>query len=656
MPSLCFFDFETRGVVDLRKTGVYRYAEDPRTSVLCFALAIDDGEPICWRPGLPLPKLLDDAVRDPAVEFHAHNANFERAIWRNVFAPRYGLPDLPVTRWRCTAARCAAAGLPRGLDAAAGLLGVPISKDKLGRSLMVAYCKPRKPTKTDPRIWLDDPADLDRIAIYCAQDVRVEREVHRRSPPMVESEQKVWWLDQIVNDRGVFVDRRFIAAVLRQYNTYSQRLNAELQSITGGAVPSARAVAAMVDWLNWQGVNVGDLKAETVDELLGRSDLTPEARRVIEIRSSLSLASLGKFPAMDARASVDGRVRGAHLYWGANTGRFSGQGVQLQNVPRGTVAAEDQGRFMTAICADVDGFAGLAAEVGESRVTDTLSSLIRPTLLASAGKVLIGVDFASIEARVLAWLAGEEELLESFRNGVDVYKQLASKIYNKPIEAISKTERQLGKTAILGLGYGMGANKFEATCIKQGIELPAGLAEYVVGTYRETYPEIVSLWKKADLAAKRATSCPGPAIANRLTYIRQRDWLRCVLPSKRAISYFGPICVEERSKFDESRTQTVLKYLAAKYGKSRLYESTYGGKLIENAVQAIARDLLVGAMFRLHQAELSIVLHIHDEIVVEVERDRADLEYVERLVSVVPDWATGCPIAAEGFVGERYRK
>lgn len=656
MPSIAFFDFETRGVVDLRKTGVYRYAEDPRTSVLCFALAVDDGEPICWRPGLPLPKLLEDAVANPSVEFHAHNAGFERQIWRNVFAPRYGLPDLPVTRWRCTAARCAVAGLPRGLDAAAGLLGVPISKDKLGRSLMLAYCRPRKPTKTDPRIWLDDPGDLDRIAVYCAQDVRVEREVHRRSPPMPASELKVWQLDQVVNDRGVYVDRRFIAAVLRQYNTYSARLNAELQAITGGAVPSARAVAAMVDWLNWQGVNVGDLKAETVDELLGRADLTPEARRVVEIRSSLSLASLGKFPAMDARASVDGRVRGAHLYWGANTGRFSGQGVQLQNVPRGTVAAADQGRFMTAICADVDGFKGLAAEVGEPRVTDTLSSLIRPTLLASAGKVLIGVDFASIEARVLAWLAGEEELLESFRQGVDVYKQLASRIYNKPIESISKVERQLGKTAILGLGYGMGAAKFEATCTKQGIGLPAGLAKYVVDTYRETYPEIVATWKEADYAAKRAARWPELVRARRLTYSRRGDWLRCLLPSGRSISYFGPICVQERSKFDENKTSPVLKYLAAKYGKSRLYESTYGGKLVENAVQAIARDLLVGAMFRLERAGLPIVLHVHDEIVVEVERDRANLEYVEQLVSAVPVWAEGCPIAAEGFVGERYRK
>ena len=646
-----FLDFETRSRCDLKRAGAYRYAADPSTAVLCLAFAVGDGDILSWQPGRPLPTELVTALRSTDTTWHAHNANFERVIWP-LFARQFGLPDIPLRQWECTAARAAAAGLPRNLEGAAKVLGLG-GKHAAGRALMLKYCKPRRSMRKGESEWHDNPIELALIATYCEHDVELEREVHRRIPRLTVDEQNVWRLDQLINDRGVPIDVPWTGRVIAQLGEFAEVLNARLAVVTGGAVEVATQNARLLDWINRRGLNVGDVSAETVVDLLDWPELPTDVREALEIRQALGKSSIGKYPAMRDCVDVDDRIRGVHLYHGANTGRWSGQRVQLQNVPRGRIKpAEIDGTLK--LLSGPRGLATWAELFGAASMSDTLSSLLRPTIQASRGKLLVACDFASIEARVLAWLSGNAKLLQAYCEGIDVYRLVASDIYQTPIDQITKDQRQIGKIAVLGLGYGMGADKFLATLGKyriKGVDLDG--AREIVEHFRARNPAIGCYWREVNAAAIKAMT-QGATRVGHCQFRREASWLFCRLPSGRAIPYFSPTVEVEPTQWGDRPS---LKYWSTdSVTKQWRSERTYGGKLVENIVQAVSRDLLAAALFRLERAGYPVAFHVHDEIVCEVEQDRADPREIERLMAVVPAWAEGCPVAAEGFAGRRYRK
>lgn len=654
-----FIDFETRSAIDLKKVGAYVYGAHPSTTLLCLAFAVGNNAPTVWQPGDPFPgslsKLIRETVAGESIRWNAHNAAFERIIWKHVLARKFSLPDIPLKSWVCTAARCAAAGLPRSLGGASLALGLTRSKDTEGRALMLKYTKP-KPGK--PGEFHDDPNDLKRIARYCATDVVVERDVHHATPDMPESELCCWWLDQLINDRGIPIDIEFAKSCVRQLAQYKTRLDAELSEVTGGEVTAASQTAKLTQWVKDRApYGIAGLAAEFVREYLARPETPPDVRRALEIRAELSKTSTAKYEAIVSQAGPDNRVRGAHLYWGGHTGRWAGRGVQTQNLPRGAVTTPEIDPLINLVRRDH----GLrATELIYDNPLDALSSLIRPTIQAHPGKTLIPCDFAAIEARGLAWLVGERGLLQAFREGADVYKRIASRIYAIPETGVTKPQRQLGKIAILGLGYGMGASKFVDACAGYRVEIDEDFSKQVVEIYRESNPAIVAYWRALNAAAMGCVASGQPKHANKVRFametVKRNRWLRCWLPSGRAISYFEPQLKAVRAPWGETITQ--LHYWSENSVTHRWeITSTYGGKLAENVTQGVCRDLLAEAMFRLERNGYPVVLHVHDEAVPEVE-DTPGLEAgpVERLMSVRPTWGRDFPIAAAGFVSRRYRK
>lgn len=638
-----FIDFETRSRVDLGKAGGSVYARDPSTDVLCMAFSFSGDMVGCWLPEDKCPFIEE---RLSGLEIHAHNAAFEWSIWEHVMVPRYGWPPVRPEQWRCTMARCALAGLPLSLDMAAQALGLP-GKDKEGSRIMLKYCKPRKPSKHNPKEWFDDPEELQRLYEYCVQDVRCEMAIHHATPEPPEYEKRLWTLDQIINRRGVHLDRDLAEAAIKMRKAYGEQLIELFGQLTGGLAPSQ--VTKTTEWLQKNGVNLSDLTKPSVEAALA-GELPPDTRRVLEIRRSLANASLKKYDAMLRCIDEDSRARGVHQYAGAGrTGRWAGRRVQFQNVPRGVLSAE---QIEPAAAAVLAGDLAAAETLGE--VPEVLVSLIRPTICAPEGKKLIVCDFAAIEARVLAWLAGQEDVLDQFRAGKDVYKELAGKIYHKPADAIEKPERFVGKVAVLGLGYGMGPSKFMDTCAAFKQPIDAAFAEKVVGVYRESNSRIKRFWYALDDAVQAVIAGQRAATVQGLLIDYHENWLRIRLPSGRRLHYFDAKLEDGEWPSGDPKKEIVYSGLNQQNQWVRL--RTYGGKLVENCTQAVARDLLAAALRNLDDAGYDVVMHVHDEAVVECEPWFGSVKAVERIMCETPKWAEGCPVAAEGFVTRRYRK
>jgi DNA polymerase len=646
-----FLDFESRSSQPI-KFGTSNYADHESTHLLCMAWAIDEGPVSLWTPGRPLPDWIWEIQQNPTLELHAHNARFERLMWPRTW------PRPRLNQWYCTAAKAAAAGLPRALDKAAAALGLSMRKDKEGKALIRKLCVPRKATKGNAAEYNDDAAEMVKLFDYCCQDVEVERAIDKALPDWPARERMTYWLDQLINDRGFEVDLELVECVLRLFDDYERTLKRELKKVTGGAVTSGSQVARFVQWLDAEGVSVGDLRALTVLRVLADETTPPAPRRACEIRAQLAKASVKKYLAFRNWASADHRLRGGHLYFGAGTGRWAGQGIQCHNFPRGTLAApeKEEGAKNAYIDAAVDtvrlGLRGMADVWGD--VAGALSSLLRPMIVAKPGHVLTVVDFAAVEARVLAWLAGQSDLVEAYRNGVDTYVSLASQIYKVAPEEVTKAQRQVGKIARLGLGYQMGWSKFQATAAQFEILLDDQFCQTVVDTYRSQSGKIKSFWYDLERAAIACTESKKSRRCGPITFYRTKRWLMARLPSGRNIPYFMPTVSGVRTEWGDKR---LLSYLTVN-SQTRQFkrEMTYGGKLAENIVQGTCRDLLVDAMLRLENAKCPVVLHVHDEVVTETPIGFVTTEQVEKIVAAVPKWATGCPIGVEGFQSNRYRK
>ena len=584
----------------------------------------------------------------------AHNAFFEQVVTRFVLTKYLGarmLSDIPIYRWECTASMAAALALPRSLEKACLALSLPIKKDMDGRRLVLKYCKPRKPTKNNPNRWHDNRDEIDKIIKYCALDVDAMAGLYGALPALKPSEREVWLLNQKINMRGFHVDKRLIDVVLCLIEKEIRELDRETQILTNGAIESTTQRGAILNFVNTFGANLTDLTASTIKSALLRTDLHPTARRILEIRQDVSKTSTAKYEAFKARSAFDNRIRDHIMYHGASTGRDAGQGVQPHNLPSSSISGLESA---FGIVAENDLELIRLIYGSPMRV---FSSCIRGMIIPTPGYEFFCEDFSAIEARVLLWLADDTAGLDIFRKGIDPYKRLASLIFNTRISEITSKQRDLGKRAELGCGFGMGWEKFLTTCFSNGLtDIDETLAKKAVSGFRELHRPVVKMWSNIERAAIRAVQNPGRAFKIHKTkwYVKNKT-LFCELPSGRALAYYDPVIKYANTPWGD-RAPKLYHWSVDSFTKKWALGGTYGGKLAENVTQAAARDVMKEAERRVQSAEYDVLFSVHDEILSEREIGAGSASEYSALMQVVPNWACDLPIKTEGWQGMRYRK
>lgn len=665
-------------MADIWDCGGWQYSTHRSTEVVCICFSVNDEERIrtITKPMLEnrvwsadMGELLFLAS-DQDVLFYAHNAFFEQCIWKNIMVPRHGMPPIDLRRWRCTAAKANAFGLPSSLEKSALALGISEQKDMTGKQTMLKLCKPRNPRKNEDKnaiLWYEDPEDFEILYEYCRQDVRVERALDDALPDLNEKEQEVWFLDQIINSRGVRVDKEFIGKARIVLAVHQHRLEAELTQLTGGRVTAGTQVAGMVEYLQSRGVPIDCLDKATVSAMIASGTLDEHAIRVLKYRQELSKTSNKKYDKLAMAMDVDGVLRDCFKFHVATTGRWGGQIVQLHNLP---VNRTGYDIFKAIEYVKSTNYDALRFFYG-NQVSGILSACLRGVLIPREGKEFNVVDYAAIEARGVFWLAGEELGLSEFREsdsglGPEIYVRMARRIYGNPnLTKDNKAERGLGKTAILGCGFGMGEERFVDTCNEWGVALPDTMysVEFredgkrivkcpIVPQYRETYPNVPAFWRSTQNAAINAVNNPNTVIPCGYVqwfYHQAKDYLFVRLPSGRFLSYQAPRIGTGRFGGPELSYMTDVK-------NKWVRESTYGGHLVENITQAVARDLMAYSMLELERAGMPVMIHTHDEVVTEVDKGSGRLDEMIEIMCRVPEWARGFPIKAEGFTTERYVK
>lgn len=631
---------ETRSTVELSTAGVYPYAVHPTTHIWLFAYAFDDEAPEVWFAGQPLPDRIAAHI-EVGGELRAWNAGFERVLWREQLSKVYGFPEPMLAQWWCTAAEAAAMALPRGLDQAAAVTGVKHQKDMAGYKLMRKMCIPRTFTKEGAPVWWDDQPSIQRLGTYAKGDVEAERAIGKAVRRLNPREREVFLLDQQMNDRGIMVDFHLVDKAQVMARAEIMKQNQLLDEATGGKVTKVTKVQKLKAWLAEQGLETKSLNKVALKELLDdKTSLSPEVQAALEARQEAAKSSVAKLDAMLDCVGHDDRCRGLLLYHGASTGRWSGKRVQPHNFPRGTIPNVAQ--YIPGV---LDGTCPAPR-------LEIISSMLRSMIIAPEGSEFFCADFAAIEARVLAWVTGCELMLDQFRDGKPIYKEMASVIEGIPVSEIQKPSReyQLGKNTILGCGFGMGWRHFAETT---GVD--EGTAKTAVNAYRGTYPEVPMFWDAMNQAAINAVLNPGEVFnVNRIKFSQRGAYLWMALPSKRSLAYHTPKVVDRPTPWGEVRPAVEFSGMNS-YSHQWERLATYGGSLTENCVQALARDLLADAMLRVEEAGYPVVLTVHDEVVSEVDMGR-DFEHFMGLMKVCPTWAAGTPIDAEGWHGQRYRK
>lgn len=659
-------DIETYSDVDIKKAGLYKYAESPAFSVLLFAYSVDGGpvQVVDLACGETIPQDIVEAMYSPHYIKHAYNAAFEIEC-----LSRYFGSALPVSQWRCTMLHGLYVGYPGSLDAVGKALGLSEDKQKMaaGKALIRYFCSPCKPTKTNGGRTRNLPHhDADKWALfkeYNAQDVVTEMEIERRlsSFPVPAMVQQQWELDLAINKRGVAVDTDLVGGALALDADGRASLLTEARSLTG--LDNPNSVGQLVGWLRERtGVDIPTLTKEDLADLLALDGLPDDARRVLEIRRELGKTSNKKYTALDTAVCTDNRVRGLLQFYGANrSGRWSGRLIQPQNLPR-TYIDGDLLPLARDLVKQQDA-AGLRLVYG-ANVADTLSQLIRTALCASPGALLVDADFSAIEARLIAWLAGEEWVLEVFRTHGKIYEAAAAQMFGVPLERIKKGNpeyayRQKGKVATLALGYQGGTNALvNMGALRMGI--PEEDLPDIVDRWRQANSRIVQFWWDLDAASKHTLQTGRPttlrggkvALAREIDRATGLDFLTVRLPSGRKLYYAQPHMGQDRFG-RPSICYMGVNQITRKWERIE----TYGGKIAENITQSVARDCLAEAITRLEAHGYRVVFHIHDEVVIDRPgATEADLDRVTEIMSVVPDWAEGLPLAADGWVNAFFKK
>lgn len=704
-----FLDWETRSIADLLKIGAWKYAADPSTYPLMLAAYLPiSGRRLQWleyKHGRECPEWLVKMIADRAITFHAHNANFEIAILREVCVKRWGWPDIPTNRWIDTAGKASHANLPRSLDMVGRALKIKNGKDKRGKELIKLLSVPQKALKTykkngeiltnsvrylsehgielferDPDqgpiwYWNNNSKALAAFAKYNEGDVVAEQQVDEKLPDYSGDEQAVWELDSIINERGLPIDRELCEAATGLFEWIYHECEVAVDQLTKGEIknPNGRAV---VGWVNDRVKFGPSLAADIIDSWMERNPDpvagSPEeqVRDMFDIKQLYGGSAIKKYDKALLVIDDDDRARGQFLYYGASTARWAGKGIQPHNFFRQAIPDESVFDLIkTGHYEQVERYCG---EHGGT-VGELVRSCVRGLIQAPEGYELIVSDFAGIESRVLQWLVWNDHALDVFRAGEDMYVHTAAKMYGHDYHSMMdpstgkvrkefKEERQIGKAAVLGLGYQMGSGRFLGELRGNGIDADEEFAKDIVYKWRKANPLIADyergLWRRLEKACKAAIKSKGrndfvarvaaygnPNIALRVRW--EGNGFTIELPSTRKLYY------PNAELYDNDFGQGI-RYKDG--GKSVV--DTYGGKLVENVIQAISRDLLVSSMFGIHAKGLKIIGHVHDEVI--VEHPTADVEegfaIVHKCMETVPTWAKGLPLAAETYHQRRYTK
>lgn len=653
-------DLETYSSVPIAKAGAYKYVQSPDFEILLFAYSVDDGpvEIVDLAQGEILPEWLYEAVKSPDYIKHAYNAAFE---WY-CLSKFYGFL-LPVDQWRDTMLHGLYCGYTAGLDATGKALGLPAEKQKLsvGKALIRYFCVPCTPTQSNGGRTRNypkhDPDKWNLFKTYCLGDVVTEMEIdHRLSNfPVPAAIEKQWQTDLLINARGVAVDMGMVRGALEIDALARENLTREAIEITGLENPNS--VSQLARWLEKAtDTPVSDLRKDTVAAMLENEAVTGTANRVLEIRQELGKTSTKKYDAIEAAVCGDGRVRGLLQFYGANrTGRWAGRLVQVQNLPRTYIEQLNIAREA------VRNKQGDKLKFFFGSVPDTLSQLIRTSFIASPGNKLVDADFSAIEARVISWLAGEQWRLEVFRTHGKIYEASASQMFGVPIEKIKKGNpeyalRQKGKVAELALGYqGSSGALIAMGALRMGI--PEEDLPDIVSRWRDANKRIVDLWYSLESAAVSVIQTGAPVGVRGLVLAREfdlehdLDFLTITLPSQRKLYYAKP-----ELGANQWGRPSILYRGVNQTTKQWTQLETYGGKLVENVVQAIARDCLAVAIEHLEEAGFPVVFHVHDEVVIDCPMDKADLDKVVQLMTLPIPWAKDLPLNADGWVGDFFRK
>lgn len=675
-------DFETRSEASLTNVGAYMYSLHPSTEVLCLAYKIPGQGAKLWaRLDKGPPQGLFEAMEDEFEDFfiEAHNSFFELCIWMNVCVKKLGWPPLKLEKIKCSAAKAAAHSLPRALDSAGAALKLTKQKDKKGKRLIKLLCEPQKPTKADPRIWYNEddpgpvkfakdeyytPAELFRmLGEYCIQDVEAEEELSNRLDDLTDDEREIWLMDQRINWRGFYTDIPLAKKANRVLKPLETDIIQEIQTLTNGFVSGPTKVADMVLYCDLAGYQIPNLTKDTVEKSLLKKDLPEDVSRLFKLRQLGGGTATKKFNKFIEMADNEHVIRGTLMYHGATTGRWTGKGVQTQNLPRGIFTNINE--IMECIdliqSEDVNGI-----KQKYDNPIEAIASCIRSVIVARPEHELFVADYSAIEARVLVWLAEDKNALDIFHRGEDIYLDMAYDIFNINAEKYQQLDdynkwyyRFVGKQAILGLGYQMGYPRFQKEALKQaGVDLDLEFCEQVVSAYREKYYKVKKLWDKCNSAAIKAVAGKlrreNAIKVGKIKYYCKKSFLCCELPSGRCIHYHRP-------GVEEYEWNGVPKLKLTYWGVdpfSKKYKKldTYGGSLVESICQGTARDIMSYAALEVEKAGYKILTSVHDELVSEREEGSGSVEEYEQLLCKLPAWADGCPIDAEGWTGKRYKK
>ena len=645
MGRILEMDIESFSDVDLIKCGVYAYADSPAFEILLFAYSFDGGETqiIDLAQGEKFPAEVEDAIFDVSVTKTAYNANFERTCLSKYFG-RY----IPPESWHCSAVQAAMLALPRSLEDVGRVLGLDEQKMKEGKELIRYFCVPCKPTKANGgrtrNLPCHAPEKWELFKTYCKRDVDVEKSIRRKlhNFPIPESEMELYRLDQRINDRGVLVDMELVRNAVSCERLHKEVVTKRAYELTGLENPNS--VAQLKGWLGDKGMEAESLSKKAVAEMIAETD--GEVEELLRLRLLMAKTSVKKYEAMERSVCSDGRVHGMLMFCGANrTARWSGKIVQIQNLPKNYIPdlelARDlvkQGRFE-----DI--------ELLYDSTPNVLSELIRTAFIPKPGCRFVVADFSAIEARVLAWLSGEQWRLDVFTSHGKIYEASASAMFHVPVEEITKTSplRQKGKISELALGYGGSTGAL----ISMGA-LDMGLVEDelspLVAAWRKANPRITQFWWDVDAAAVKAVTEKQKTKAGRIIFEYKSGILFITLPSGRKLSYVKPRMAVNKFGRDD------LTYEGISENKKWSRIETYGPKLVENIVQGTARDLLSEAMLRVEKKGYPIVMHCHDEIIAEVPEGTGSVEEMCEVMAVQPKWAEGLPLRADGYECSFYQK
>ena len=687
MTHYIYVDVETRNPeCDLRDCGPYVYASHPLTDVWCVVFR--RGEKVLkWVPGKEIPKVLwsKDCV------YVAHNAAFERAIFNAVLSVKHGFPHIPIDQWRCSMVLAMTLGMPPSLDGVATALGLAQQKDKEGQTLMKAMAQ-----YDDERAKAAKAEDIQRLIEYCDTDTKVTQAVHERLPHLTDNEQKIWELDQRINDRGVHIDTDLIRALRAKRDVVMEQMSDRIHYLTDGFVTAPTQAARLLLHVNEQtGSNYDSLDKAAIRSLMASDSVPYKIKELLKVRQMCAKTSVSKTDKMLQYKTSDGTVKGLFQYHGAATGRWAGRGPQFHNIPRPYGVCQDPAilrQVRSAFLAEDD--KALHDFVSEDdTILDLASCCVRSCLMPKPGHKLCVADYASIEARVLAWMAGHTTLLADFYAGVDVYCKQASKIFGREITKADKDERQIGKVATLALGYQGGANAFYQMTKAYALDME-GLAGYVIETadddtlakaeyvtdmmYDESTAMSIDTWKACEIIKVKWREANKPIVdlwadvqsalmtcakqdtkllqVGQLVYTSYKRNVRCVLPSGRSLTYLGCRIGPQKTPWGDNIDS--VWYSRSKSGSPLMRQTMYGGLGVENAAQAISRDLMASALLAAEQRGLETVLHVHDEIGIQSPAERADTD-LQTLIGIMqnpPSWAGGLPVTAEGAVQDFYGK